>query len=225
MIDNPYLGTFIAFEGPDGSGQSTQVEKLAAYLTRLHKRNPKRFPPVHVTKEPSTGLYGGIIREALRERLRHGPRYGALAMQALFVADRAHHLDHEIVPLLEKGHTVITDRYAYSTIAYGAAESPDLWNCLVVMNETFIKPDLTILLDVSPEFCIRRMKRSRGHLELYEKEEVLKRVLANYRVLAKEDPRVFRVNGEKAVSDVYKQVLSLVRKNLPSLGKIEKPHL
>ena len=214
MIKNPYKGKLIAFEGLDGSGQSTQVQKLTEHLKRLHKKDPERFPPVYVTKEPSAGLYGGLVREALRERLRHGPMYGALAMQALFVADRAHHLDHEIIPLLEKGYTVVTDRYAYSTIAYGAAERSELWNCLVVMNETFIEPNATIFLDVSPEFCMERMKISRGHLELYEKQETLKKVLANYRILTKEDPHVFGVKGEKPIQSVFRDVLKIIKKEL-----------
>lgn len=214
MIKNSYPGKFIAFEGPDGSGQSTQVEKISQYLMRLHKKDPKRFPRVHVTKEPSMGLYGGLIREVLKERLKHGPRYGALAMQALFVADRAHHLDHEVIPLLEEGHTVITDRYAFSTIAYGAAENTDLWNCLVVMNETFLKPDLVIVLDVSAEFCMERMHRTRGHLELYEKEEMLKRVLANYRKLAKGDKDLFLVNGEVPVAKVFREIQTIIEKTL-----------
>lgn len=214
MIQNPYPGKFIALEGPDGSGQSTQVEKLGKYLAQLHRQDPKNFPPVHVTKEPSTSFIGGLIREALRERWKHGPKYGALLMQAFFVADRAHHLEHEVIPALEKGYTVICDRYAFSTIAYGAAENPNLWNCLVVMNETFLMPDVTIVLDVSPEFCMERMKSSRGHLELYEKEEVLRRVLANYKKMAKDNPSIFLVDGERQIARVFKDVLAIAAREM-----------
>jgi dTMP kinase len=210
MLKNPYKGKFIAFEGPDGSGQSTQVAKLATYLERLHKKDPKHYPVVYVTKEPSTGVFGGFIREALRERWSHGPLHGPLLMQALFVADRAHHLEHEIIPELEKGHTVITDRYAFSTIAYGAAENHGLWSCLVAMNETFFEPDVTILLDVSANFCMKRMKKSRGHLELYEKRETLKRVLTNYRKLAKIHSSMRVINGERSVDGVFAAVKKIV---------------
>lgn len=203
MQKNPYPGKFIAFEGPDGSGQSTQVAKLAKYLDGLHKKDPNQYPSVYVTKEPSTGVFGGFIREALRERWKHGPLHGPLLMQSLFVADRAHHLEHEVIPELEKGHTVITDRYAFSTIAYGAAENPALWNCLVVMNETFFEPDVTIFLNVSANFCMRRMKKTRGHLELYEKRETLKRVLTNYRKLAKMHSSMRIVDGERSVDSVF----------------------
>ncbi|MFY9457984.1 MAG: dTMP kinase [Candidatus Spechtbacterales bacterium] len=203
MFKNPYKGKFFAFEGPDGSGQSTQVAKLAKYLERLHKKDPEHYPAVYVTKEPSTGVFGGFIREALRGRWSHGPLHGPLLMQALFVADRAHHLEHEVIPELEKGHTVITDRYAFSTIAYGAAENSALWDCLVAMNETFFEPNVTIFLDVSANFCMGRMKRTRGHLELYEKRETLKRVLTNYRKLAKMHSSMRIVDGERSVGSVF----------------------
>lgn len=210
MQKNPYRGKFIAFEGLDGSGQSTQVAKLAKYLEHLHKKDPKQYPAVYVTKEPSTGVFGGFIREALRGRWKHGPLHGPLLMQALFVADRAHHVEHEIIPELEKGHTVITDRYVFSTIAYGAAENPELWNCLVVMNETFFEPDVTVLLNVSADFCMERMKKSRGHLELYEKRETLKRVLANYRKLAKMHSSVHLVDGERSIDRVLTSIKKIV---------------
>jgi len=210
MIKNPYPGKFIALEGPDGSGQSTQASKLARYLERLHKKNPERYAPVHMTKEPSTGLFGGFIREVLRGNWKHGPLHGPLLIQSLFTADRAHHLEHEIIPQLKKGNTVITDRYAFSTIAYGAAENPNLWNCLVVMNETFLEPDVTILLDVSADFCMKRMKKSRAHLELYEKEKTLEKVLKNYHKLAKLHSSIHVINGELSIDKVFTNIKKIV---------------
>lgn len=210
MQKNSYPGKFIAFEGPDGSGQSTQTAKLAEYLERLHAKDPKKYPSVFATKEPSSGVFGSLIREALKGRWKHGPLHGSLLMQALFVADRAHHLEHEIIPELEKGHTVITDRYALSTIAFGAAENPGLWNCLMAMNETFLEPDVTILLNVRAVSCMKRMKESRGHLELYEKEKILERVLVNYHKLAQIHKRVYVVNGEQPIEEVFTEIKKLI---------------
>lgn len=211
MVKNPYKGKFIAFEGPDGSGQSTQVARLARYLKQLHKKDPKRYPSVYATKEPSTGLFGGFVQEALRERWKHGSLYGPILLQALFVADRAHHLEYEIIPELAKGHTVITDRYVLSTIAYGAAEKPNLWGCLTAMNETFLEPDVTFLLHVSAPVCMRRIRKSRRHVELYEKEKSLKKVLASYEMLAKLYKKVSVVDGERSPAEVFAEVKKLVQ--------------
>ncbi|OGZ58644.1 MAG: dTMP kinase [Candidatus Spechtbacteria bacterium RIFCSPHIGHO2_02_FULL_43_15b] len=211
MKKNSYPGKFIAFEGLDGSGQSTQVERLAKHLRRIYKDLPNK-PSVYATKEPSTGVFGGFIREGLRERWRYGQIHGPLMMQALFVADRAHHLENEIIPNLIKGNTVITDRYAFSTIAYGAAEDRELWDCLIAMNKTFLEPDITVFLKARPESSMNRMKKSREHLELYEKEAMLKRVFSNYVKLSQIYKSFRTVNGECSISEVSREIRAVIEK-------------
>lgn len=217
MQKNLYPGKFIVLEGPDGSGQSTQVDLLSKYLKKALKGAKQKHKPtytgVYSTKEPSMGFLGGFIREALHERWKRGSIFGPMLMQALFVADRAHHLEHEVIPALAKGMIVICDRYALSTIAYGAAENPSLRSCLTIMNETFLEPDLTFILDVPGNVCIKRITETRGHAELFEKARMLDKVLINFKRLAKRLPGTFVIDGQKPKRQVFEQIRTLVDKN------------
>lgn len=223
MLKNTYPGKFIVLEGPDGSGQSTQVNLLSKYLEKILRLEKKahraKYTGVFITKEPSTGFIGGFVREALKERWKRGSIFGPMLMQALFVADRAHHLEYEIIPALEKGMVVICDRYALSTIAYGAAEHPGLWSCLIAMNDTFLEPDLIFILDVPGKVCVKRITETRGHAELYEKAQMLDKVLVNFKKVAKRFPRTFVIDGQKPKRQVFDEIRVLVDKNLGYLQK------
>jgi len=119
MIKNPYPGKFIVFEGLDGSGSSTQASKLRDWLNRAQKELILGKPRAQLTKEPTNNIIGGLIRGQLTGDWKTRPE----CLQLLFAADRSHHLEREIIPLLKDGVTVISDRYFFSTIAFGAAEN------------------------------------------------------------------------------------------------------
>lgn len=107
------MGMFISFEGGDGAGKSTQVEKLATWLREAGYG-------VVVTREPGGTELGAHIRHLLL----HGGDVSPRAEALLYAADRAHHMDTKIRPALERGEIVITDRFMDSSIAYqGAARS------------------------------------------------------------------------------------------------------
>src|SRR3989304_1252387 len=106
-------GKFYVFEGLDGSGLTTQAALLRNYFLSKGKE-------AVLTKEPTDGLIGGIIKAPLRDEWKTNP----LALQMLFAADRAHHLTTEIEPALKKGKNVISDRYVLSNIAYGSIDIP-----------------------------------------------------------------------------------------------------
>ncbi len=218
MIKNSYPGKFIVLEGPDGSGQSTQVDLLSKYLKKTLKGDKRkhkvRYTGVFVTKEPSTGFIGGFIREALQERWKRGSIFGPMLIQALFVADRAHHLEHEVIPALAKGMVVICDRYALSTIAYGTAEHPNLRACLIAMNDTFLEPDLTFILDVPGKVCVKRIMKARGSVELYEKAQMLDKVLFHFKKVAKRFRWAFVIDGEMRKREVFEEIRVRVDKNL-----------
>ncbi|KPJ56581.1 hypothetical protein AMJ49_04510 [Parcubacteria bacterium DG_74_2] len=196
MKKNPYPGKFIVFEGIDGSGQSTQADKLVYYLDKSH-----------LTKEPTNNLIGGLIRG----QLTHNWQTKQECLQLLFAADRAHHLEKEIIPLLEKGITVVCDRYFFSTIAYGALEIKD-WDWLIEINKQFLLPDLTFLLKVSPKICLGRIKKNRFSIELFEREKVLEKVWQNYEKLSKEFENIHIINGEQSPEKVFKQVKKIYEK-------------
>ena len=200
MIKNKYKGKFIVIEGLDGSGSSTQVMRVANFLK---ERNIK----IHITKEPTNSLIGGLIRGQLTGDWKSSPE----CLQLLFAADRAHHLEKEIIPLLKKGINIISDRYFFSTIAFGSTEIKDKkW--LIEINDRFLLPDLTILVKVSPKVCIERIKESRFQIELFEKEKKLQETWDNYKKLAKEFDNVEIINGEREVGEISYEIINLIEK-------------
>lgn len=185
---------FIVFEGLDGSGNSTQVNLLAEYLNKKGKTT-------HITKEPTSGLIGGLIKSQLTHDWKSSPE----CLQLLFSADRAYHLEKEVIPLLKKGINVISDRYFFSTMAYGNLQIEDL-DWLIEINKNFLLPNLTFFLKVSPKSCIERIKKDRFEITLFEKEEVLAKVWTNYEKLAKKFENVHIIDGEKPIEKVFSQI-------------------
>jgi len=202
MQKNPYKGKFIVFDSLDGAGNSTQVKLLADYLNKIGKRT-------HITKEPTSGLIGGLIKS----QLTHDWKSSQICLQLLFSADRAYHLEKEIVPLLRKGINVISDRYFFSTMAYGNLEINDL-DWLIEINKKFILPDLTFFLKVSPKICIERIKKDRFEITLFEKEKVLEKVWQNYEILAKKFKNVFVIDGERSIDEISEEIRDIVKKKL-----------
>jgi len=200
MQRNKFLGKFIVIEGLDGSGSSTQIFRVTDFLKETGKK-------IHITKEPTNNLIGGLIRGQLSGDWKSSPE----CLQLLFAADRAHHLEKEIIPLLKKGVTVISDRYFFSTVAFGSAEIKDRkW--LININDRFILPDLTILIKVSPEICIKRMRESRFRIELFEERKKLEKTWRGYEKLAKEFDNIKIVNGERNIQEISYEILNLIEK-------------
>ena len=202
MIKNPYPGKFIVFDSLDGAGNSTQVKLLADYLNKIGEKT-------HITKEPTSGLIGGLIKSQLTHDWKSSPE----CLQLLFSADRAYHLEKEIIPLLKKGVNVISDRYFFSTMAYGNLEIKDL-DWLIEINKKFILPDLTFFLKVSPKICIQRIKKDRFEITLFEKEEILKKVWKNYEALAKKFKNIYIIDGERSIDKISKEIIKIVIKKL-----------
>lgn len=202
MRQNPYKGKFIVFDSLDGSGNSSQVKLLADYLNKIGEKT-------HITKEPTSSLIGGLIKS----QLTHDWKSSQICLQLLFSADRAYHLEKEIIPLLKRGINVISDRYFFSTMAYGNLEINDL-DWLIEINKKFILPNLTFFLKVSPKICIERIKRNRFEITLFEKEKILARVWKNYEILAKKFKNVFVIDGEKKIKKVHEEILKMVKNKL-----------
>jgi dTMP kinase len=134
-------------------------------------------------------------------------------LQLLFSADRAFHLEKEIVPLLEKGVFVVCDRYAFSTLAFGNFQINDLeW--LVNLQKRFLLPDLTFFLKVSPEVCIQRIAKTRFETTLFEKQEVLAKVWQNYEQLAKMFDNIYIINGEQTIEKVFEDIKKIVNQKI-----------
>ncbi len=150
-------GVFIAFEGGDGAGKSTQVSLLAEALRA-------RGRTVVVTRQPG----GTDLGAAIRDLVLHGDHVSPRAEALLFAADKAHHVDQLVRPALARGEVVLTDRYTDSSVAYqgagrdlGAAEVHDLQMWAV----DDLVPDLTVVVDVAPEVGRRRRGDTHDRLE------------------------------------------------------------
>ena len=130
----PQTGTFIAFEGLDGSGSSTQINLLASWLEQKgHK--------VLAVKQPSANIIGGLIRGQLTHDWATSPE----CLQLLFAADRAHQMEKDIIPALAKGGLVLADRHFYTSVAFGQADGlAESW--LFEINSQVPAADLVILL-------------------------------------------------------------------------------
>ena len=149
----PKRGLFIVFEGIDGCGKSTQVWKVAKYIAEQNKYNH-----VLVTREP---YQKKEIREILKKN--EAPHTQAEELANLFLEDRKKHLNELIIPALEKGVWVISDRYKFSTIAYQAAQGLKTEN-LINMHKGLIISDITFIIDLPAEIAKERIS-----LEDYEK--------------------------------------------------------
>lgn len=185
----------------DGSGLSTQAALLKEYL--VSKGNT-----VLLTKEQTDGIIGGLIKSNLKKEWKTSP----LALQLLFTADRAHHLALEIEPALEKGKIVITDRYALSTLAFGAL-GVDI-EFLKYINSKFRKPDVSFIIDTPPSVCLERIEKARFHTELFEEEKKLEKIRENYLSLKSHFPNVHVIDGNRTKEEVFEDVLKIIEKFL-----------
>lgn len=140
-------GMFITFEGPEGSGKSTAI-------SALRERLPQ---PVLVTREPGSGTVGAEIRRILL----HGDELADRCELFLFLADRAQHIETIVKPALARGEIVLCDRHADSTVVYqgyGRGLNLDQLRELNQFATGGLRPDLTLLFDIDPEFGLARVE-------------------------------------------------------------------
>jgi dTMP kinase len=202
MKKQSYPGLFIAFEGLDGSGSSTQADLL---VKGLNSQGYFAFQ----TKEPTNNLIGGLIRGALTKDWKASPE----CLQLLFAADRAHHLNREVIPALEKGKIMVTDRYFFSTVAFGSIDLDQDW--LLALNQEFILPDITFLIKVRPKECIRRISGSRNEFELFEQEQKLEKVWYTYaKIQRKKEFNICLIDGERPIVEIQDRIITEVAKVL-----------
>jgi dTMP kinase len=188
---------FIAFEGIDGSGKSTQARLLFEYMKRTGK--------CVFTDEPTSSMTGVLIHDILRSKKHVDP----MALQLLFISDRAEHVNGFIIPKLKSGYSVITDRYMFSTIAYGAASGLDAgW--LTDANSKFILPDATFVCDLDPKTAMQRIKKRSSKREYFEKLRFLTRARAAFKSLAKSHRNCFLIDSSRSVKEINSNIIKIV---------------
>lgn len=200
-------GRFVVIEGIDGSGTTTQTELLA-------KRLRKEGRAVRETAEPSSGPIGALIRQVLTGRIvgAGGLAPGWETMALLFAADRMDHVETEIVPFLQNGGVVLSDRYDASSLAYQSVMSgrggKDAVEWIRALNRYARRPDLTIVLEVAPDVAAERREARGEAAQLYEQNELQIALAAFYKDLSKHLPqdRVAHVDGAQSVETVAEAV-------------------
>jgi dTMP kinase len=197
---------FIAFEGIDGSGKSTQVKLLTKQLEATgHK--------VYATFEPTDSPIGKMIRDIFSGRMDADHK----VIAGLFVADRLDHLLNKtngVLKMLEEGYTVITDRYYFSSYAY---HSPYMsMNWVIEANRLsaeLLRPDINIYIDISAEESMHRIAKGRTSTELYETLENLKQVKNLYDEAfekLKDVEKIASINGERTEQEIANSVWKIV---------------
>lgn len=199
MIKNSYPGKFIVFDSLDGSGQSTQISLLRDFLIGKGYQ-------VLTTKEPTPNSEAGkIIRQILDEKIKTEPQ----KLQELMAQDRKEHLENVIIPALKEGKWVISDRYFFSTFAYGTSDGLDLeW--LIKLNDDFLIPDQSFILKVRSEVCIDRIKKRGTQTTLFEKLEKLTKVWSIYEKLPQRIKNTIIIDGERSILEVSEEIKSII---------------
>jgi dTMP kinase len=187
-------GAFIVIEGLDGSGKTTQARLLVQKLRSSHN--------AVYTTEPSRGKIGSFIRECC---LFEEKRLDSATEALLFAADRIEHIQNEVVPALNKGLLVISDRYLYSSLAYQGSTGLSLeW--IEAINKHALKPDLAVFIDVAPETVMARLNRNKSVMETLETQRKVREVYLKFVA----NDSLIRIDGDKLVAELSEALYSRV---------------
>ncbi len=201
------MGKFIAFEGIDGSGKSTQIQLLSDRLRKMERS-------FYVTMEPTDAPVGSLIRQILTGRIKTDLK----VIAPLFAADRLDHLLNEVNGICAKisqGTVVLIDRYYFSSYAYQGIDAPMDW--VIKLNEqssSILRPDLNIFINTDPDTALERIVRNRFQKELFEEKTRLARVRQAYMEafdLLRDQEHVAIVDGNRSADEVAQDIWNIVK--------------
>jgi len=198
-------GLFITFEGIDGSGKSTQIDKIVEYI------KGKNIEYI-MTRDPGGTDLGCKLRNIL---LNYDGKIYPLCEMFLYLADRSQHVDEKILPALNSGKVVLCDRYIDSTLAYqGYARGLNI-DELINLNDLAthsLWPDLTLVFDIDTETALKRINRDKDRLES-EAQSFHQKVREGYLDLARRYPeRIKVINSNQSIDDIHKDVMEVIKK-------------
>lgn len=205
-------GLFITFEGTDGAGKTTQIQRLAADLRQTSY-------DVCLTREPG----GTPISEQIRDMLLN-PDHSEMAATTellLYAASRAQHVSEVIKPALEAGKVVISSRFADAMVVYqGYGRGLDLERIhrLNRIATDGVTPDVTFVLDLPVEIGLQRVQNSRGGLDRLEREKIEfhRRLREGYQTIAQQEPQRLKIiDAQVSPKQVYAQIQSIIQPLLP----------
>ncbi len=200
-------GTFIAFEGIDGCGKSTQIRKLTQYIFEKNKYNH-----VILTRNPYKDT---SIRKTILEN--DDPHTQADKLADLFIKDRFLHAEEIVKPNIQKGHFVLTDRYKFSTICYQSAQGLAM-DDLIKKQEGLPVPDMTFIMDVSPEVARERIRKDdasiRGKEHKFEAHlDFTTKLRENYlkaaEIMKSKGEKIFIINAERSPEEIFEDIKSI----------------
>ncbi|MXV75020.1 dTMP kinase [Candidatus Poribacteria bacterium] len=199
-------GIFITFEGVEGAGKTTQVQRLATALG----------PDVVVTREPG----GTPVSERIRDVFLTSDRITTMTELLLIAAARAQHVDERIRPALASNQIVICDRFIDATVAYQGYRGGIDLEIIHQLNHVAtggLIPDITFMLDLSPEIGLQRQQQDETYRDRLDKEplEFHRRVREGYLATAKSEPhRVKLIDATQSPDAVHSQILTEYQKFL-----------
>jgi len=197
-------GLYIAVEGIDGAGKTTQSKRLIRYFRQ------KRIPAIYV-EEPTKNPVGTLVRKGLRGEISFSEEEMAL----LFAADRLWLKNRVVLPALRKGYNVVSDRSVISSLAYQtAATSQRKW--VAEINKHALKPDIIVYIELNPLKAIKRIAKTK---QRYEKINFLRLVDKEYKRVIGREKNVVWVNGDAEIEQVFDQMIKGLTKLVPQLRR------
>ncbi len=217
QVSNKPLGFFLVIDGIDGSGKSTLVQLISHYFAENNI-------PVCFTTEPTQNELGKILRKYLADHK------SPAALDALvFAADRIEHCKSEILPALDAGKLVISDRYRDSSYVYQTIQGQSQGITLDWMqkiNKFSESPDLTIILDLDPEIALQRKtsqnQRNNTEMEKFEEITFQKQIRGLFLSLAEKSTNHVILNATLSPENLLHQVVDIVSQRWKGLN-LQKP--
>lgn len=206
-------GLFIVLEGIDGSGKSTQADRLLDYCEARGKK-------AVLSPEPTAGPIGQLIRQGLGSSLfpfTEPQQFGA-QMGYLFAADRHYHLYHPetgVFARLAQGEHVIATRYWFSSLAYNAHTKAD-WAFVKRLNQNFPDPDWVIFLDLPVTMALQRIGDRQQKQECYEQADKLTTVARNYARIFQDYPSpLCHCDATRPREEIHQQIITTIFSGSP----------
>lgn len=211
-------GKFITFEGLDGSGKTTIIWKVIEFLNQTVMKDHFIY-----TREPG----GNRISEAIREIIlsKQNTAMDARTEALLYAAARRQHLVETVLPALDAGQLVLSDRYVDSSLVYQGAGREIGMQKIAAINEFAtdgLTPDLTIYFEVEPQVGLARIQQNRqDEVNRLDEEQIdfYERVHSGYLKLAQENPnRIKVVDASRSIEEVKAEVLAIIKEFLGLKG-------
>lgn len=206
---------FIVFEGIDGSGTSTQANLLKEYFIQQNQA-------AIVSPEPTNGVIGKLIREAMQTELipiQDSKKFDE-QMAYLFAADRHYHIYNDVdgvLKLTQQDHChVITTRYYFSSLAYNC-NTPKEFQFVSQLNARFPQPDVVIYLDIPVQVSLNRIAE-RQLKEIYENQGKLSKVRNNFiKIFSEYEGNKLIIDGQDTIKNIHAQIIQYIKLELSKL--------